>query len=118
MINWEPIREAYITGGLSYRQLAALYGISYGQLARHAGEENWPALRAGQQETPDAVLQLSQQLLEKMADMVQALPTTGYSNLRYLSGALKDIRDLQRNKEDTATAVAVSLSSEVREYAD
>ena len=60
MINWEPIREAYITGGLSYRQLAALYGISYSQLARHAGEENWPALRACQQETPDAVLQLSE----------------------------------------------------------
>ncbi len=45
MVDWNEIRKEYIRGGVSYRELAAKYGVPLKNLARRAKEENWVGLR-------------------------------------------------------------------------
>jgi len=121
MTNWETVKQTYITTSLGYRELAQRFKVPYAELARRGREENWVLLRNAHREQPGlTVSQICHRLLEKVAALVENLPTnaTSYSNLRQLSGTLKDIRELQENTADTATTVAVSLSSEVENYAE
>lgn len=119
MTDWEAIKQAYIAGSVTYRELARRHGVSYADLARRGKEENWVAQRMGCRTDPEQIRAICSRLLQKLEAMVEALPATAAAcgSLRHISGTLKDIRDLQMNKEDTATTVAVSLSSEVEEYA-
>lgn len=43
--DWNKIRKEYIKGGVSYRQLAAKYGVALRNIARRASDENWVQLR-------------------------------------------------------------------------
>ena len=45
VVDWNEIRKEYIRGGVSYRELAAKYGVPLKNLARRAKEENWVQLR-------------------------------------------------------------------------
>ena len=45
MVDWSKIRKEYIQGGVSYRELAAKYGVPYRTLAARAKAENWVELR-------------------------------------------------------------------------
>lgn len=45
MVDWNAIRKEYIQGGVSYRELAAKYGVPYRTLAARAKAENWVELR-------------------------------------------------------------------------
>lgn len=45
MADWAAIRKEYIQGGVSYRDLAAKYGVPYRTLAARAKAENWVELR-------------------------------------------------------------------------
>lgn len=45
MVDWSKIRKEYIQGGVSYRALAAKYGVPLKNLARRAKDENWVDLR-------------------------------------------------------------------------
>lgn len=39
--NWLEIKEAYVTGNLSYKQLAKDFGVSYSTLEKRARSEKW-----------------------------------------------------------------------------
>lgn len=45
MADWNAIRKEYIQGGVSYRELAAKYGVPLKNLARRAKDEKWVELR-------------------------------------------------------------------------
>ena len=45
VVDWNEIRKEYIQGGVSYRELAAKYGVPLKNLARRAKDENWVELR-------------------------------------------------------------------------
>ena len=45
MVDWNAMRTEYIQGGVSYRELAAKYGVPYRTLAARAKAENWVELR-------------------------------------------------------------------------
>ena len=45
MVDWNAIRKEYIQGGVSYRELAAKYGVPLKNLARRAKDEKWVELR-------------------------------------------------------------------------
>ena len=45
MVDWNEIRMEYILGGVSYRELAAKYGVPLATLAERAKAEKWVELR-------------------------------------------------------------------------
>lgn len=45
MVDWNAIRKEYIQGGVSYRELAAKYGVPLPTLAERAKAEKWVELR-------------------------------------------------------------------------
>ena len=45
MVDWNEIRKEYIQGGVSYRELAAKYGVPLRTLAERAKAEKWVELR-------------------------------------------------------------------------
>ena len=45
MVDWNAIRKEYIQGGVSYRELAAKYGVPFRTLADRARAEKWVELR-------------------------------------------------------------------------
>lgn len=45
MVDWDAIRKEYIMGGVSYRELAAKYGVPFPTLADRAKAEKWVELR-------------------------------------------------------------------------
>lgn len=45
VVDWNAIRKEYIQGGVSYRELAAKYGVPLPTLAERAKAEKWVELR-------------------------------------------------------------------------
>lgn len=45
MVDWDAMRTEYIQGGVSYRELAAKYGVPFPTLADRARAEKWVELR-------------------------------------------------------------------------
>ena len=45
MVDWNAMRTEYIQGGVSYRELAAKYGVPFRTLADRARAEKWVELR-------------------------------------------------------------------------
>lgn len=45
VVDWNAIRKEYIQGGVSYRELAAKYGVPFRTLADRAKAEKWVELR-------------------------------------------------------------------------
>lgn len=44
-MDWNVIKTEYITTNISYRKLAAKYGVPFDTLKRRAGDEKWVELR-------------------------------------------------------------------------
>lgn len=45
LIDWEPIKQEYITSNTSYRRLADKHGIDHQRIAERGKAEGWVALR-------------------------------------------------------------------------
>lgn len=45
VVDWDAMRTEYIQGGVSYRELAAKYGVPFPTLAERAKAEKWVELR-------------------------------------------------------------------------
>ena len=115
---WQKIKAEYIAGGTSYRKLAEKYNIPFGTLKRVALKEKWSDLREQckqksatkiveiesdkQAERMRRLLTVSDMLLDAVEESVKAF-TTGElavekGVLKSLSGAIKDIKDIQNIK--------------------
>lgn len=118
--DWESIRTEYLTSETSYRKLADKYGVHYSNIAKKAKLENWQQLRqqqslktqtkilnaiGNQQAQRAARLQtVADKLLTKIEEAVdnfdmQALFMDRQA-LRQITGAIKDIKDIQMIKSD------------------
>lgn len=60
--SWEAIKTEYITGTISYRKLAAKWGVSFRTLAERAKREQWNALRS--QHQTDIVTRTAQMVID------------------------------------------------------
>ena len=117
-MDWKKIKAEYIAGGTSYRKLAEKYNIPFGTLKRVALKEKWSDLREQckqksatkiveiesdkQAERMRRLLTVSDMLLDAVEESVKAF-TTGElavekGVLKSLSGAIKDIKDIQNIK--------------------
>lgn len=61
--NWKKIKAEYVRGGISQRQLASKYGVSFSTIERRARLEKWTALRSACEEKAD------EKLIQKTADV-------------------------------------------------
>lgn len=119
--DWTQIKTDYITdSNSSYRKLAEKYGVSFNTLQCRAKKEDWAKLKRQAQDkitkkTIDKdiqnkvdratrLLNVTDKLLLKIEETVEELSTEGIvldkSTLKQISGALKDIKDIQGIKSD------------------
>ena len=98
--DWLTIRNDYINGGGSYRQLAEKYGVPLRTIAKHAKDEGWQKLKTEncnaiattlRQKTADAIveqelsrisrlLKISDSLIGKIEQAVEELDMTQVTN--------------------------------------
>ena len=112
-IGWNEIEAAYVTGGLSYRELAEKFGIPRSTVGKRGFRGGWVAKRKRYEEevmermleeNKEAAALRTRRLLEVgdgLLDKVQELTavTDSPSALKTLTEALKNIRDAQMLKE-------------------
>jgi transposase-like protein len=117
-VDWKKIKAEYIRGGTSYRKLAEKYKVPLSTLKRIAHDEDWVALRDQcsakaatkiveiesdrQAERMNRLLTVSDKLLEAVEDAVDKFQAGELllekSALKSLSGAIKDIKEIQHIK--------------------
>lgn len=136
MTDWKKIKNYYITHPkATYRSLADRYGVSLRQISRVAANEKWPALR---QQSVDRVsakaleaaedraverqkkyTETADILLDKVLKSVKKLKAGDIDNAKKLAATLKDIKDVQGIRPDTAAPpeLKVTLEGELSDFA-
>ena len=121
MADWNAIRQDYITDeSSSYRKLAQKYGISYTAIGDKARKEGWAeqrtqylnktlsktinAIGKSQAKRAERVVSVADKLLAKIEAVIDeydgAALMTNPQALKHITGALKDIKDIQMIKSD------------------
>ena len=117
-INWTAIRTDYITSNVSYRDLEAKYGVCYRQIAKKGKAEGWGSQRSQHNHTvvtkildDDATQKVSsierlETVADKVLDIIEAHINAldpievDTQSLKHISGVLKDIKEVKRNRKD------------------
>lgn len=128
--TWLDVRKEYTTTDISTRELARKYDIPYGTLRKRATREKWAqeraqmgaemgagraqAVREVEYEDYKGLLLAAGLLSDKIAEAVQLMSAEDVlkdkRGLRSLTGAIKDLADIQGlNKSDTQAAEAISV---------
>lgn len=119
--DWTKIKTEYITDSKSsYRKLAEKYDVPFTTLKDRAKREGWAKLKTQTQhdivtktidkdidkkvDRATRLMDVTDKLLVKVEEAVELLTITSVvadkSTLRQISGALKDIKDIQGIKSD------------------
>ncbi len=120
-VNWNEVKAEYISNSKSsYRGLSEKYGISKRTLSERAHREKWPEAKKREQdkivtavvnkqsrsqvERLTRLTTVTDKLLDKIEQTINELDTAGIvmdkATLRQISGALKDIKDIQGIKSE------------------
>ncbi len=122
MADWNKIKTEYLTSDTSYRKLAQKYGVNATTIAKKASKEDWVSQRQQQADrtlskTLTAVSNRQvnraarlQKVADKLLNKIEAavddynmeVLLVDRQSLRQITGALKDIKDIQmiRSKAD------------------
>ena len=137
-VDWSAIKTEYITTGTSHRRLSEKYEVSATAISTRSSAEGWVSLREqylsdALAKTLDAesdkeakrlnrILSVSDKILtaiEKAVDsfLVEEL-SLDKGALKQLTGALKDIKDIQLIKDDSSEGggITVVFGEDVEEY--
>ena len=114
MADWQAIKTEYITTDISYRKLALKHGVSYQAICHRSKEEGWIGLREQhtnntvsktldiisdqQVERATKLQSVADKLLKKIEAMADSVGTA--KDLRALSAAMKDLKEIQGVKSD------------------
>lgn len=135
--DWEKIKTEYVTGTLSYQKLADKYSVSVNTLKGRAKREKWGEARTASrekvqkrkqakiekkladeaaEETLD-VLGVAYRLLEVISDKIEQYVQP--KEIKALSGALKDIRDIQIAQADNDDVIVnVNINNTIGEESE
>lgn len=117
-MDWTKLKAEYIKGGTSYRKLAEKYSVPFGTLRNVAAKEKWRELRdktrlktdtkltdAVSKEQTDRLVRIhkvADDLLKQIelivSDFKSADLVMDKQCLKQITGALKDIKDIQSLK--------------------
>ena len=115
MADWNKIKTEYLTSDTSYRKLAQKYGVNAITIAKKASKEDWVSQRQQQADrtlskTLTAVSNRQvnravrlQEVADKLLNKIEAavddynmeVLLVDRQSLRQITGALKDIKDIQ-----------------------
>lgn len=76
MTDWKKLRNEYINGSISYREMAEKYDVSYSAVKYHAHQEHW-----GEKKRKQAP-KLEKMLAEKTAEKITEQTANDYVNRR------------------------------------
>lgn len=109
-MDWTAARDEYIQGGVTYRQLAAKYSVPLRTLGKRAKAEDWVGLRqqvidksatlaanAAAQAKADMATRIYDSaglMLDKVLDALQQDDAITPKDIRALTAAVKDIREI------------------------
>ena len=120
-IDWREVQAEYITdSNSSYRKLAKKYGIPVGTLQKRAIKEDWhqkkiqsgqnsvaktvEIIEQGQANRLSRLMMVTDKLLVKIEQTVDEITsesvTVDKATLKQITGALKDIKEIQSLKSD------------------
>lgn len=120
-MDWNAIRQDYITDeSSSYRKLGQKYGISYTAIGDRARKEGWAEQRSqylnetlsksinaigkAQAKRAERVVNVADKLLLKIEAVIDSYDgealIANTQALKHITGALKDIKDIQMIKSD------------------
>lgn len=116
MADWSAIKTEYITTDTSYRKLAQKYGVSTTQICNVGRDEKWVEQREqflnkttaktlekiSQQEANRAakIHSVADKLLLKIEAMADSSRPMNSKDLRALTAAIKDLKDIQNVRSD------------------
>ena len=116
MVDWTAIKTEYITTDTSYRKLAQKYGVNHTNVAKKAKAESWVEQRKqyaskqhaktlekiSQQEANRAakIHSVADKLLLKIEAMADSSRPMNSKDLRALTAAIKDLKDIQNVRSD------------------
>ena len=121
MADWNKIKTEYLTSDTSYRKLAQKYGVNATTIAKKASKEDWVSQRQQQanrtlSKTLTAVSNRQvnraarlQEVADKLLKKVEAavddynmeVLLVDRQSLRQITGALKDIKDIQMIRSES-----------------
>lgn len=109
-MDWTAARDEYIQGGVTYRQLAEKYSVPLRTLGKRAKAEDWVGLRqqvvdksatlaadAAAQAKADMATRIYDSaglMLDKVLDALQQDDAITPKDIRALTAAVKDIREI------------------------
>lgn len=102
MTDWERIKNRYLSTDISCTRLAEETGISYQALCRRMRKEKWKELKekAKSENEESRMDRVTAKLLEKMEMAIDRSEEMDSKEIKAMTGALKELRELQRDGTD------------------
>lgn len=132
--DWKKIKTEYITGNISYRDLAKKYNVHFRTISNKARAEGWVELKRKKAdetvtETIDAIKQkqidrgarlasVAEKLLAKVEQIIDAQSVLDPKDLKAISGVLKDLKEVQMIKSDADLKEQEARIANLRKQAD
>ena len=134
-INWDDIRNEYISTDISYRSLAAKYGVNYQAIYKKSKAEKWSEKKETRRNKSitKTIEKTSDMAAERAANLMTATDMVLHAilediekikaaevpyNWKNITGALKDIKDIQTVPENTQQNILVKIESDIESWSE
>ena len=130
-MDWKKIKTEYITGDVSYRKLAEMYGVTFSALEKRARKEKWyqqkkefcdktvtEAVEAISNERVENAVKLSnvtEKLLDRISNEIDNAVLSA-QNIKQLTGSLKDIRDILIDNSTNTGEIKIVFEGNTEDY--
>lgn len=121
---WKDIRARYEQGGISYKELSRLFGVSASVIGKHAKREDWRGDRKQHAKKRsrgdlDGVVDRLIVIVSDMVDKTAGGEEMDVKTLKELTAVLKELNNLSKNKNEVKAEnpmVRVVLEGEAEEW--